>query len=137
MKRKIILASHHKLADGMADTLNFITGGLVELSVLSAYMDNDPIEDKISKMMDESSDTEIVVLTDMTAGSVNQKFFSYRTRPHTHIISGMNLPLALSISMEPSDKYLTQERVEKLISQAKESIVYVNTMQVEVDDDDE
>lgn len=137
MKRKIILASHHRLADGMADTLNFITGGLVELSVLSAYMDNDPIEGKISKMMDESSDTEIVVLTDMTAGSVNQKFFSYRTRPHTHIISGMNLPLALSISMEPSDKYLTQERVEKLISQAKESIVYVNTMQVEVDDDDE
>jgi len=137
MKRKIILASHHKLADGMADTLNFITGGLVDLSVLSAYMDNDPIENKISELMDESSDTEIVVLTDMTAGSVNQKFFSYRTRPHTHIISGVNLPLALSISMEPSDKYLTQERVEKLISQAKESIVYVNTMQVEVDDDDE
>lgn len=137
MKRKIILASHHKLADGMADTLNFITGRLVDLSVLSAYMDNDPIENKISELMDESSDTEIVVLTDMTAGSVNQKFFSYRTRPHTHIISGVNLPLALSISMEPSDKYLTQERVEKLISQAKESIVYVNTMQVEVDDDDE
>ncbi|WP_125590102.1 PTS sugar transporter subunit IIA [Companilactobacillus jidongensis] len=137
MKRKIILASHHKLADGMADTLNFITGGTAEVNVLSAYMNNDSIEDKIKTLMDEPSDTEIVVLTDMTAGSVNQKFFSYRTRPHTQIISGMNLPLALSISMEPADKYLTQERVESLIAQSKDAIVYVNTMQVEVDDDDE
>ncbi|APX71333.1 PTS N-acetylglucosamine transporter subunit IIBC [Companilactobacillus allii] len=137
MKRKLILASHHKLADGLADTLDFITGGVAKVETLSAYMDNDPIENKIKDLMDEPEDTEIVVLTDMTAGSVNQKFFSYRTRAHTHIISGMNLPLALSLAMEPTDQYLTTSKVEELISQAKEAIVYVNTMQVEVDDDDE
>ncbi len=40
-------------------------------------------------------------MTDLMVGSVNQKFFKYRTRPHTHIVSGMNLPLAFQIAMEP------------------------------------
>ena len=31
MKRILIIASHEKMADGMKDTLNFISGGIVSL----------------------------------------------------------------------------------------------------------
>ena len=138
MKRKIILASHHKLATGLADTLNFISNNAADVTDLAAYMDNIPVDQQVEKLMGTiSDDTEVIVLTDMLAGSVNQQFFKYRKRPHTHIISGMNLPLALAIALEPADKEITSERMEELVKQAKEAIVYVNEMTVEADDDDE
>lgn len=138
MKRKIILASHHKLAIGLADTLNFISNNAADVTDLAAYMDNVPVDQQVEKLMGTiSDDTEVIILTDMLAGSVNQQFFKYRERPHTHIISGMNLPLALAIALEPADKEITSKRMEELVEQAKEAIVYVNEMTVEADDDDE
>ena len=94
MKRVIVIASHHRMADGLKETLNFITGGLTEVVSLSAYVDNRPVEEEIDELMNGFADEdEVVVLTDLTSGSVNQKFFKYRNRPHTHIVSGINLPL--------------------------------------------
>lgn len=91
MKRVIVIASHHRMADGLKETLNFITGGLTEVVSLSAYVDNRPVEEEIDELMNGFADEdEVVVLTDLTSGSVNQKFFKYRNRPHTHIVSGMN-----------------------------------------------
>ena len=98
MKRVIVIASHHRMADGLKETLNFITGGLTEVVSLSAYVDNRPVEEEIDELMNGFADEdEVVVLTDLTSGSVNQKFFKYRNRPHTHIVSGMNLPLAVRL----------------------------------------
>ncbi|WP_119325567.1 PTS N-acetylglucosamine transporter subunit IIBC [Companilactobacillus musae] len=138
MARKIILASHHKLATGLADTLNFISNNAADVTDLSAYMDNQPVDKQVKELMSGiSDDTEVIILTDMLAGSVNQQFFNYRNRPHTHIISGMNLPLALAIALEPQDHEITSDRMEELVKEAKDAIVYVNEMKVEVDDDDE
>ena len=107
MKRILIIASHEKMADGMKDTLNFISGGIQETIALSAYVDNRPVEEAVDEVMDGfEGEDEVVVLTDLMVGSVNQKFFKYRTRPHTHIVSGMNLPLAFQIAMEPQGKYM-------------------------------
>ena len=138
MKRKIILASHHQFASGLADTVNFISNNAADIAALTAYMDNQPVEQQVKSLMASiPAEVEIVILTDMLAGSVNQQFFTYRMRPHTQIISGMNLPLALAIALEPTDHELTDQRVCDLIAQAQESIVSVNQMSVEVDDDDE
>ncbi|KRM71352.1 PTS sugar transporter subunit IIA [Lacticaseibacillus brantae] len=138
MERTIVLASHHRLAEGLKDTLDFISGGGQDIVTVAAYLDNQPVGDQVDAVMTAfPDDRDVVVLTDMTAGSVNQKFFNYRTRAHTHIISGMNLPLALGIAMEPTDQYITDSRIDALIQQAKEAIVNVNAIQVEADDDDE
>lgn len=138
MKRKIILASHHQFASGLADTVNFISNNAADIVALTAYMDNQPVEQQVKSLMASiSAEVEIVILTDMLAGSVNQQFFNYRMRPHTQIISGMNLPLALAIALEPTDHELTDQRVCDLITQAQESIVSVNQMSIEMDDDDE
>ena len=138
MKRKIILASHHQFASELADTVNFISNNAADIVALTAYMDNQPVEQQVKSLMASiPAEVEIVILTDMLAGSVNQQFFNYRMRPHTQIISGMNLPLALAIALEPTDHELTDQRVCDLITQAQESIVSVNQMSIEMDDDDE
>lgn len=138
MQRKLIIASHHQMAAGLTDTLNFISNNAADVTSLSAYMDNQPVDQQVQTLMASMpADVEVVILTDMLAGSVNQQFFNYRNRPHTHIISGMNLPLALAIALEPQNHELTSERLATLIAQAQDSIVDVTNMPVEVDDDDE
>ena len=49
MKRILIIASHEKMADGMKDTLNFISGGIQETIALSAYVDNRPVEEAVDE----------------------------------------------------------------------------------------
>ena len=134
MKRVIVIASHHRMADGLKETLNFITGGLTEVVSLSAYVDNRPVDELMNGFADED---EVVVLTDLTSGSVNQKFFKYRNRPHTHIVSGMNLPLAVTAAMEPQDDYISTERMAQIVEEARMEIKYVNAIADDGDDEDE
>ena len=136
MKRILVTASHHRMAEGLKDTLAFVSGGAQETIALSAYVDNQPIEEAVETLMNGFADEdEVVILTDLTSGSVNQQFFKYRNRPHTHIISGMNLPLAFQIAMEDQDDYISTERMREIVEESKNEMKYVND--IAADDGDE
>lgn len=136
MKRILVTASHHRMAEGLKDTLAFVSGGAQETIALSAYVDNQPIEEAVEKLMNGFADEdEVVILTDLTSGSVNQQFFKYRNRPHTHIVSGMNLPLAFQIAMEDQDDYISVERMREIVEESKNEVKYVND--ITADDGDE
>ncbi|MDE3314438.1 PTS sugar transporter subunit IIA [Lacticaseibacillus zeae] len=138
MKRTIIIASHVTLAKGMAETLRFFSGEITNVQVLTAYVDNQSIDAAVNEIFDEAaSDDEVIVLTDLKAGSVNQKFFKYIQRPHTQLVTGMNLALAMGVVMEPSTHYLTAERMETLVDQAKADLTYMNAISLNGDEDDE
>ena len=118
MKRLIVIASHNHMASGVQSTLEFIAG-----------------KQKNVKAIDEN--TEVVVFTDMMAGSVNQKFFPYRTRPHTHIITGMNLPAVLAVAMESTDEYISIDTIHKIINESRQALQYVNEFSSDDDEEDE
>ena len=138
MKRILILASHHNMAAGLRDSLNFVSGGEQETVALAAYVDNKPVDAAVKELMAGLSDEdEAVILTDMTADSVNQQFFSYINRPHTHLVSGMNLPLAFTIAMEPQDEYITADRMREIVEESRAEMKYCNDLAAEGDDEDE
>lgn len=140
MKRHYIIASHSTFSAGMAKALRFFAGDELDLVVLTAYVDNKPIDEQIKKIFDKIPDEdEVIVLTDLMGGSVNQKFFPYVYRQHTQIITGMNLSLALAIVMEPANDYLSAERVRAIVDEARDQLTYVNDVasQMSGDDDDE
>ncbi|PMD73857.1 PTS sugar transporter subunit IIA [Companilactobacillus nuruki] len=138
MKRKIIIASHNHMASGLKSTLEFIAGKQDNVQVLDAYVDGSPIEENVKEMFEKTDDdTEIIVFTDMLAGSVNQKFFPYRTRSHTHIITGMNLPVVLAFALESADKYISVDRIHEIITESRNALQYVNEFQVDDDEEDE
>ena len=138
MKRILVTASHHRMAEGLKDTLAFVSGGAQETIALSAYVDNQPIEEAVETLMNGFADEdEVVILTDLTSGSVNQQFFKYRNRPHTHIISGMNLPLAFQIAMEDQDEYISVERMREIVEESKNEMKYVNDIADDGDEEDE
>lgn len=131
-------ASHHRMADGLKDTLEFISGGIQETIALSAYVDNRPVEDAVEELMKGfAEEEEVIVLTDLTSGSVNQQFFKYRSRPHTHIVSGMNLPLAFQIAMEPKGEYITTERMQEIVEESRQELRYINEIADDGDEEDE
>lgn len=138
MKRVLVLASHHRMADGLRDSLLFVSNSEMEVVALSAYVDNQPIDEAVKKLMEGfAPEDEVIILTDMTSGSVNQKFFPYVSRPHTHLVSGMNLPLAFTIAMEDADDYLSAERMREIVEESRAEMKYVNDLAAEGDDEDE
>lgn len=132
--RKIIIASHHRLAEGMADTLNFLSA-YPNVSVLNAYVDEQNIDDQIQKIMEDIHDEEVFIFTDMLGGSVTQKFVPYMDKK-THLICGMNLPLVLTIALGHEEVY-NEKEINKLIQEAREALLYVNTYKIMNQDDDE
>lgn len=140
MKRHYVIASHSTFSAGMASALKFFAGDGLDLTVLTAYVDNKPIDQQVKEIFDDiPEEDEVIVLTDLMGGSVNQKFFPYVYRQHTQVITGMNLSLAMAIVMEPVNGYLSADRVREIVEEAKNQLTYVNDVANEQagDDDDE
>ena len=74
-------------------------------------------------------------MTDVLSGSVNQKFFPY-INDHTFVITGVNVPLALSI-MLADEAGITPQYIRQAVEESKQMIIFVNEMQPDKDEDDE
>lgn len=97
--RRFIFASHHKLAYGLKDTVDFLTGATKTIYDIYAYLDDETkdIDTVVAELFASFDDEdEVVVLVDMMGGSVYQKFYPYMS-DKVHVICGMNLPMALSL----------------------------------------
>lgn len=137
--RRFIFASHHKLAYGLKDTVDFLTGATKIIYDINAYLDDETkdIDTVVAELFASFDDEdEVVVLVDMMGGSVYQKFYPYMSEK-VHVICGMNLPMALALVLAPEDERLTSEKVEQVLMDCKNQLVYVNKMAASVDEDDE
>ena len=122
--RHVVLASHHRFAQGLADTLEFL-GAKCDFHVICAYVDERPLEPQVAAVFEQfGPEDEVLVLTDILAGSVNQKFMPY-VGPNIFVVAGVNVVLAMELCLAPAP--LT----------AGASIKLINTLTVEDDEDDE
>ena len=137
--RRFIFASHHKLAYGLKDTVDFLTGATKTIYDINAYLDDEAkdIDTVVAELFASFDDEdEVVVLVDMMGGSVYQKFYPFISEK-VHVICGMNLPMALSFVLASEEECLTSEKVEQVLMDCKNQLVYVNKMAASVDEDDE
>ncbi len=136
--RHFIFASHHRLAEGLKDTVQFLTGDQTDIHDLCCYLDGDsqPVEEKVSALMEGwDPEDEVVILADLLGGSVYQKFYPYLNE-HRHLLCGMNLPLAMTLVLEPEGS-LTSQRVNEIVNEARNALVYVNDLSSDDDEEDE
>ena len=134
--RKILLASHRNMAEGMRDTLEFLTG-MHNLYAISAYMDETSLQQQIEELTDmlKPEDT-LLILTDMQGGSVNQMFCPLMSE-RVHLICGINLPLALSLALIPQEQQIDAALIEALLEESRQQIRYMNTFTLTDDSEDE
>lgn len=135
--RRFITASHHYLAYGLKDTLQFLTAR-DDIIDISAYVDEDvELTEQIQKVFSQfGAEDEVVIMTDMLGGSVNQKFVPYISE-RVHLISGINLPCAMSLVLMPEDMPLTEDMIEDIVAESREQLIYVNRVNFGQDDSDD
>ena len=121
--RHVILASHGNLARGMADTIGMIVGEVTNLTTYVLERDDmDPISNQVRRELDryDASD-EVFICTDMVGSSVNNDMVGLLgSYPNVTLISGMNLPLVITLVMDEGPA--TEEEVDEVIFMAAESI---------------
>lgn len=130
--KKILIATHATYAAGIRAAAELILGPQPGITTICAYTEGVILEKALEEYFDACMpDEEVVVLTDIYGGSVNQACMKYMERPGVHLLTGVNLALLLQV--------ITTEDMEELqeaVNEAREQISYVNeTMTASVNDD--
>lgn len=137
---KIIIASHHKLAEGLKNTLEYILPNSIEIVPITAYVDDKSIEDLVSRVFDKIDEEEqIIAFTDIMGGSVNQEFAKRIGRENYYLITGVNLPLLLNITLLLQNGEIDEVDIRNAIEESKNQMIFVNDAMASsnLDDEDE
>lgn len=138
--KKIIIASHQYLAQGLKSTLEYIVPNTVEVIDINAYIENISVENQILTSLEQCNEEEqIFVFTDLLGGSVNQGFIEKITKYNIELIAGANLPIIMTIVLRLGEQDLTKDEIREAIEEARDQLVYVNDLlsTQEIDEDDE
>lgn len=136
----IVIATHGYFAKGILDSIKLICGEQENITYFCAYVDGESMEDgdseitnKLENLLDSfPKEDEVVVLVDLLGGSVCNEFIKLTGRRPFHLIAGLNLGLLMQFVFTSEE--LTKEKINEIIGEARQSIVYVNDL-VESDDE--
>lgn len=97
--KKILLATHLSFAKAILESLEFIVGEQESVESLCAYTPEVPdlaiaVEEYVKKILPGD---EIIVVTDVYGGSVNNEFMKYIDHPGIYLVSGLSLPLLIEL----------------------------------------
>lgn len=142
----LLLVTHGKMSDGLADAANMIFGHIENLEVLNLFPEEDgsKLNEKILTAYQKvDQDEGVIVFTDLfSATPFNQSTIminglTEEKQRKTYVFSGVNLPMifeAVNQSMLGSD---IEQAVEKIEKSGKEGIVKWSIHDVQEDDDDD
>lgn len=122
---KVLIVTHSILAEGFYKSIDFLSGMTANLSFIDAYVDDSDWTKKAKKFLEDNctSENNVVVLTDLFGGSVNQKMTLMLNDYKFTLITGVNLPLALSLALQTEP--LTKDKCQQLISEARQQLKIV------------
>lgn len=134
--RKILIATHGIYAEGIKSAAEFILGPQPDITTICAYTGDIALKDQLEEYFEGCTpEDEVLILTDIYGGSVNQACMEYMKRPDTHLVTGINLALLLQI-MTLEETACEKATLLKLVEEAREQISYVNESVKEVVTDD-
>ena len=124
--RKFLIATHGTLASGIQNALRIITGEIDRVMVIDAFAGPENPVNQIQIYFDQLNDQdEVIILTDLPGGSVNQMLIRYVKRPQTHLVSGVNLSLVLALILDPGEMD-TCSPIRQAIPEARQQMLYIN-----------
>ena len=124
--KRIVLASHGELANGMKDSVKILVGDVPNVYSICAYTNGiDDVEEQIDALFSSfDNDDEIIVITDVFGGSVNTAFMKKLDSYKFWLISGMSLGLVIQMIIGPENN--TEESITSDIDSAKNNIIFCN-----------
>ena len=127
---KILIVAHGRFASGIKSSLNVLLGNSDNVVAIDAYVDDFDVVKDVQKYFElANGDDQIIMMTDLYGGSVNQLLYQYIKRPNTILLSGINLPLVLEIAFDKIND-LSLERVECLIEESRKALLVVKDREI-------
>lgn len=126
--RKYIVASHGNLASGLLSAAQMIIGDLQGISCFDLYDYHSPLEiyEEIDSIVRSNIQNEILILTDLLGGSINNQLLSLCEFGNVQIISGVNLGILLEVYLA-SDSESVKELAHRAIDMGKKNIQLFNS----------
>lgn len=139
--RKVILASHGSLAEGMQSAIKMILGSAqsVEAYGLDQYGEPDVIYAMIQKKVQEEPANEFIIITDINGGSVQNQMLQLCAFPNVFVQTGMCLSMALETVLScMNDNQETMEgMMSRITASSKENMLGFSQRTIEETKEDE
>ena len=126
---RYLFASHGPLASGMAESVKFIAGRDKYIDTICAYMD--PSVSLVQQIEDifntYDSNDEIIVLTDLYGGSVNNEFINLLQKKKFYLVAGMSMALAIQLLMALDENDL-ENGIKNAVNEGNSAVIYCNDL---------
>lgn len=132
---KVLIATHGTYAQGIQSAASIILGNLDGVDVINAYVDDKSLKDKINEYLEDKNGEEVLVLTDMFGGSVNQALIPYIQTNSINLVTGVNLPCVLEILSKRD--FIDTTIIEEIVEESRKQIMFVNEILKNVDSGDD
>lgn len=130
-----LIITHSTLAEGFYNSTKFLSGLTTNVKFIDAYIDeSDWTKEAEEIISSQDKDKELIVLTDIYGGSVNQKMTLMLAKYHFILITGVNLPLVLSLVLETQP--LTKEKCKNLVEEARKQLQIIEPIKSDSNETD-
>ncbi|MBE6110165.1 MAG: PTS N-acetylglucosamine transporter subunit IIBC [Erysipelotrichaceae bacterium] len=131
---RFIIATHSTLAEGFWNALKFFNQDIDNVEFLNCYVETNEVEKELRERLEQYPDDNLIVLTDIAGGSVNQTASKLMKEYSFHLITGINLGLLLELVFTGDE--LNDEMIAASVSQAQSQMIYMNRAAASEADDD-
>ena len=131
---RFIIATHSTLAEGFWNALKFFNQDIGNVEFLNCYIETNEVEKELRERLEQYPDDNLIVLTDIAGGSVNQTASKLMKEYSFHLITGINLGLLLELVFTGDE--LSDEMIAASVSQAQSQMIYMNRAAASEADDD-
>lgn len=138
--KQIVLIGHGKIGSGVLSSVEIIYGKLDNVSSVDTYVDsNFNLPETVHEIVGKNSDKDLIVVTDLFGGSVNNEFLKYISRDNFYLITGMNLSLVIELvsQLNISNNKSVDEMIRHTISSTQNSIQYLDEESLKKSNDDD
>ncbi len=122
--RRLLIASHGRLASGMKSSLNVLIGECDQVTAIDAFCDELNFPAALKEYFESiPEDDQVIMMSDLYGGSINQMMYMYLCRNNTFLLSGVNLAIALELAVNQND--FTVEQLELLVEESRQTMKVV------------
>ena len=132
---RILIVTHSTLAQDLYETLSFFMGKLDNVEYINAYVENNDIRTTFENKIQSYGDDNVIVLTDIPGGSVNQIATELMPKYGYHVITGTNLSMVLELALRQDE--LKAEEIEEIVNNSRSNVIYMNNFSIASTDNDD
>ena len=132
---KLFISSHGHFASGIKSSVEILMGPNPRITVFDAYVTQESVQENLDRFYENvEPEDQVILLSDLYGGSVNQVMYTYLDRPNTRLIAGVNLALVLELAVKEE---ISDEELAELVEQSRMMLRVVELDKSEAKEEDE